>query len=124
MAVFQPHRYSRTQALLNDFSGAFEFADEVLITEIYSAGEEKIDGVSGEILANKVAECHDNIKFFSKKEDIVRYLCNIAENNDLILTMGAGDVWKRAYDLSAKIVKERSGEIIHEEKEGKKKVEN
>ncbi len=101
IAVFQPQRYSRTFFLLDAFSKAFPEADEVIITNIYSpAGDSKIEGVSATKLVDLIREnSNTNVKYFPTKEEVFNYLSKTTKENDLILTMGAGDIWKVANQL-------------------------
>lgn len=101
IAVFQPQRYTRTFFLLDAFSRAFAEADEVIITDIYSpAGEKRIEGVSATRLVELIKQnSNENVTFFPTKEEVFDYLLESAKPNDLILTMGAGDIWKVAYQL-------------------------
>lgn len=101
VAVFQPQRYVRTQLLMNEFSQSFGEADEVILTEIYSpAGEKPIPGVSSEVLAQMIRDREGlPVHLFGTKEEIVQYLLEIVNEGDIVLTMGAGDIWKVAKDL-------------------------
>ena len=101
IAVFQPQRYTRTFFLLDAFSRAFAEADEVIITDIYSpAGEKRIEGVSATRLVELIKQnSNENVKFYPTKEEVFDYLLESSKPNDLILTMGAGDIWKVAYQL-------------------------
>jgi len=105
IAVFQPQRYTRTFFLLDAFSRAFHGADEVIITDIYSpAGETPIDGVSAERLAELIrVNSNPNVRFISDREDIERELVRRLKPGDLVLTMGAGDIWKTAEALARRI---------------------
>lgn len=101
IAVFQPQRYSRTFFLLEEFSRAFGEADEVVITDIYSpAGEARIEGVSAERLAELI---HKNgqtrVTFCATKRDVECFLLESVRPGDLVLTMGAGDIWQVAENL-------------------------
>ncbi|MCY0875066.1 MAG: UDP-N-acetylmuramate--L-alanine ligase [Firmicutes bacterium] len=96
VAVFQPQRYTRTFHLFEDFTKAFVQADEVIITSIYSpVGEQPIAGVTGESLCAGVRE-QSNAKahFCSTLQDVQAQLQVIVEPGDVVLTMGAGDIWK------------------------------
>ncbi|WP_025027431.1 UDP-N-acetylmuramate--L-alanine ligase [Caldalkalibacillus mannanilyticus] len=99
--VFQPQRYTRTYFLLEAFSHAFAEADQVIIANIYSpAGEVPIKGVSGSELACKIEKnSNKNTIFVPNYKEIVDYLIQSTCPGDLILTMGAGDIWKVAYQL-------------------------
>ncbi|MFC4767893.1 UDP-N-acetylmuramate--L-alanine ligase [Effusibacillus consociatus] len=98
VAVFQPQRYTRTYYLFEEFSRAFQAADEVVLTDIYSpAGEKPIDGVSSEKLALLISENSGvHTVYLPTKEDVVSYLLENMQDGDLILTMGAGDIYKVA----------------------------
>jgi len=102
IAVFQPQRYTRTFFLLDAFSRAFSEADEVVITSIYSpAGDYHIEGIDAEKLVELIKKnSNEKSIFFPTKAEVLEYLKEVAKPNDLILTMGAGDIWKVAYQLA------------------------
>lgn len=90
--VFQPHTYSRTKTLWNDFVSCFDGTDELILTDIYPA-REVFDGVTkSEDLAADIKKRGINVKFISSFDDICTYLKNTAADGDLIFSMGAGDV--------------------------------
>ena len=98
--VFQPHRYTRTQDLFEDFLSAFEGADRLVLTEIYPAGEEPIPGIHGEALYQSLKrKGHLEVEFVPDKEEIVRRLLPKLKPNDIVLTLGAGDIDKVAEKL-------------------------
>lgn len=101
VAVFQPQRYTRTFFLFDAFAKAFEGADEVVIADIYSpAGEKRIEGVSAERLVEEIRiNSNRNVRFEKTKDDVFRYLLGRVESGDLVITMGAGDIWQVAYRL-------------------------
>jgi UDP-N-acetylmuramate--alanine ligase len=100
LAVFQPHRYSRTQALLADFPQAFDLADRVCVTEIYPAGESPVAGVSGRQIADGIARRgRPEVLFIDRKEDVATSVIEMARPGDLIITMGAGDIWKACEEI-------------------------
>jgi UDP-N-acetylmuramate--alanine ligase len=101
IAVFQPQRYSRTFFLLEQFSRAFEEADEVIITNIYSpAGEKQIEGVTSERLVEMIkVNSNSNVRHIQSKEEVQQVLASQVSSGDLVLTMGAGDIWKAADGL-------------------------
>jgi UDP-N-acetylmuramate--alanine ligase len=95
IAVFQPHRYTRTQALLREFFTAFYQADRLFVTEIYPAGEPPIPGVHGHQIADGVKEHgHKSVTYVPVKEDLVDAVLAVAQPGDIVLVMGAGDISK------------------------------
>ena len=102
--VFQPHRYSRTQQLLSEFSASFEHADYVVIVPIYAANESKIEGVSGQRLANEVSKQHSGrVEYVSKKSKVAEALCSELQKGDIVITMGAGDIYTAGKELLAQL---------------------
>jgi UDP-N-acetylmuramate--alanine ligase len=95
VAVFQPHLYSRTRDFQDGFARAFYDADVLVVTEIYGAREQPIEGVTGKMLADLTSRYgHRDVRFVGDKDDVPAYLLDVARPGDLVLTMGAGDVWK------------------------------
>jgi UDP-N-acetylmuramate--alanine ligase len=95
VAVFQPHRYSRTQALFRDFLTAFNDANVLILTEIYPAGEDRIEGVEAKALFEGIRDYgHKNVTFIADKKEIVDHLLRIVTPGDLVITLGAGDIWQ------------------------------
>jgi len=113
VAVFQPQRYTRTFFLFDAFARAFAGADEVLLTDIYSpAGEQRIDGVSAERLVGEIQQfSNPNAKFLPTKDDVFEHLKNTVKHGDLVLTMGAGDIWTVAVRLADEL-KKRTENVI------------
>ena len=102
ICAFQPHRYSRTQLLQKEFGGAFVDADLLVLTDIYSAGEAPIEGVSGETIVSAVAETTgQTTKYIKSRADVAPYLESIVRDGDLVLTMGAGDIYRTGEELLA-----------------------
>ena len=100
IAVFQPHRYSRTQALLGEFSTAFYQADRLFVTEIYPAGEAPIPGVSGRQIADGVAgHGHRHVTYVADKSELAKAVLDQAAPGDMVLTLGAGDVWRVGVEI-------------------------
>lgn len=109
IAVFQPHRYSRTYYLFNNFVRSFKEADVVVVSPIYSAGEKPMGGVSSELLVERIREEEDrDVILLDSIEEIQKYLFRIVKPGDMIITMGAGDIWRVAYTLGGKLEKVHS----------------
>lgn len=92
--VFQPHTYSRTKSLLNEFSEAFYSADKVIITDIYAAREDDPGDIHSKDLVEKLYHNNVDVIYISKFEDIVNYLKSNIQPNDLLITAGAGTVYR------------------------------
>ena len=93
IVVFQPHRYTRTEALFDRFVISFNEADVLLVTSIFSAGEAAIDGVTGEWLSRGIKEHgHKDVIFSPTQEDALSTLLSILRPGDLVITLGAGDI--------------------------------
>lgn len=100
VCAFQPHRYSRTQLLQKEYGSCFKDADLLVLTDVYSAGEDPIPGVDGELLVKEVAEqTGQKTVYIKDKKEIAAYLKSIAQDGDLIMTMGAGDIVKCGEEL-------------------------
>jgi UDP-N-acetylmuramate--alanine ligase len=93
VVLFQPHRYTRTRALWDEFGRAFHAADVVLLTDIYPAGEEPIEGVTAEALARALAEKgHRNVAWVGSLKEATERLAGCVLEGDVVLTLGAGNV--------------------------------
>ncbi len=91
--VFQPHRFTRTRDLMEEFSTAFADADSLFVLDIYAASEKPIEGISGEGLAQAIREKGErNVQYVSSFADAVSSVAAAAEDGDMILTLGAGSV--------------------------------
>jgi len=101
IAVFQPQRYTRTYYLFEQFSRAFAEADEVIIIDIYSpAGEKQIEGINSAKLVELIRiNSNSQVTYLPSKEEAQSYLAGHVQSGDLVLTMGAGDIWKTAVGL-------------------------
>jgi len=94
VVLFQPHRYSRTEALLEDFATAFNQADKLIVTEIYPAGEKPIEGVSGKILCETIRKFgHKEADFAPDLDSLVEKTAAEALRGDVVITVGAGSIW-------------------------------
>lgn len=104
VVLFQPHRYTRTRDCFEDFAQAFAQADCVFMTEIYAAGEEPIPGVSGAKLAESIRSAgHPSVRFVERKETMLDQVLPHLKPGDLVLTLGAGDIWKTGVGILARL---------------------
>jgi UDP-N-acetylmuramate--alanine ligase len=95
IAVFQPHLYSRTKDFYREFAEAFLAADVFICADVYPAREEPIPGVTGEIIVNEATRLgHPNARYVADKEALPEAIAETARPGDLVMTVGAGDVWK------------------------------
>lgn len=104
--VFQPHRYTRTQDLFKDFLKSFTLADNLIVTDIYPASEKRIPGISSQKLVASMR--HPCVRFesdFSKIKTILRNRLNLSREHEVLITLGAGDVWKVGRDLASLLPK-------------------
>ena len=100
VVAFQPHRYTRTKLLFNEFTRAFNKADVVLITDVYAAGERPIEGATGEALAEAIrAHGHHRVSFVADKKNMARALLDVVDPGDLVIALGAGDINASAREL-------------------------
>ena len=100
VVVFQPHRYSRTKALFDEFTTAFYQADCLLLLPIYPAGEDPIEGIDSEHLLEGIKEKgHREVRLFVNRADVIPSLQGLLKAGDVLVTLGAGDVWKIGQDL-------------------------
>lgn len=102
ITVFQPHRYTRTRFLFDEFLEAFEDSDEVIVTKIYSAGEKPIPGVSARRLAEALH--HERVIYIESFDEIENYLWARVKPGDMIITLGAGDIWKVGKRMAGKLM--------------------
>jgi len=92
--IFQPHRYTRTRELMDEFAGAFHDADTLSVLDIYAASEKPIEGITGEALALKIKQsgAMQNVRYTPSFAEVVDLVSADAEAGDMILTLGAGSV--------------------------------
>jgi len=93
--VFQPHRYSRTQALWRELGASLAEADLVVVTDVYGADQTPIPGVTGKLVVDGIAAAapSSRVVYLPHRHDVVRFLSEEVREGDLIVTMGCGDVW-------------------------------
>jgi UDP-N-acetylmuramate--alanine ligase len=104
VVAFQPHRYSRTQALLPDFFPVFGQAGMVFVTEIYAAGERRLEGVTGRAIYEGIRHTgHPAVHFVAENGATADVILDHLHPGDLVLTLGAGDIWKTGEELLARL---------------------
>jgi UDP-N-acetylmuramate--alanine ligase len=112
ISVFQPHRYTRTLFLSEHFGSAFKQSDLVIVSEIYSAGEACLNGVNAQLIVKAILrQGNKEVKYIADKKEIVPYLAGVIRPGDLVITIGAGDIWTVGEALVKKL-----GEKQHERK--------
>ena len=114
VVAFQPHRFSRTRDLFAEFLEAFDDADAVVLTDIYSAGEERIDGVSTEAVYQALKRRgHLDVRYVPARERVAEALLDVVRPGDLVLTLGAGDIHRTADEFLGLIRAGASVPAIH-----------
>jgi UDP-N-acetylmuramate--alanine ligase len=104
IVAFQPHRYTRTQALFEDFTRAFNTADIVFVTDIYPAGEKPIPGVSSERLSDAIrAHGHHHVCYRSDRAELSNEIANLARPGDVVIALGAGDINRVLSSIAAEL---------------------
>jgi len=102
--AFQPHRYTRTKELFDDFLKCFYDADVLVLTDIYSAGEPAIEGISSEILAATIRQHgQKDVTYVPDREQVSDHLAGIIRPDDIVITLGAGNIWQAGEALLAKL---------------------
>ena len=100
VVAFQPHLYSRTRDLANDFARVFFNADMLVVNGIYPAREEPIPGISGRLIADKASAIgHQQVEYVENRADLAGALAEWTQEGDVVILMGAGDIWRTAGDL-------------------------
>jgi UDP-N-acetylmuramate--alanine ligase len=95
VTIFQPHLYTRTRNFYTDFGRSFFLSDILILTDVYPAREEKIEGISGELIANAARQFgQKNVHYIQNKSSIPMVIYDIAKPGDMVIAMGAGDIWK------------------------------
>lgn len=104
VAVFQPHTYTRTRDFYEEFGKAFFNADLVAITDVYAARERPIQGITGEMIAQSaIGFGHRNVRYVADRSMLAAELLPLLMPGDIVVTMGAGDIWKTADELLAQL---------------------
>ena len=95
IAVFQPHLYSRTRDLYNEFGSSFFDADMLVVTDVYPSREQPIEGISGKLIADTASDFgHQQVMYVPDKKDVPATLHSIVKSGDVVITMGAGDIYR------------------------------
>jgi UDP-N-acetylmuramate--alanine ligase len=106
IAVFQPHRYTRTKLLLDEFGLCFDLADYLILTDIYAASEPPIEGITARCICDKVRESSPFKEIhFLPKEEILTHVLGILKPGDIIIFLGAGDIAKISDELAERLNK-------------------
>ena len=93
LVAFQPHRYTRTQALFQEFARSFDQADQVFVVDVYAAGESPIAGITGDDLARAIdSHGHRQVEYVASRDELARRLAEAAEPGDVVVALGAGDI--------------------------------
>ena len=104
IALFQPHTYTRTRDFHDEFGKSFLNADVVVITDVYPAREQPIQGVTGELVAKSASDFgHRHVNYVADKNDVPEHVVSFLEPGDIVLTMGAGDIWKAGEKILEKL---------------------
>jgi UDP-N-acetylmuramate--L-alanine ligase/UDP-N-acetylenolpyruvoylglucosamine reductase len=105
LAMFQPHRYSRTKALRTEFGSAFDDADRVVVTDVYPASEAPIPGISGQTIVDELLKHgHRSAGYQVRLEHVHRHIGNVLDIGDLVLSLGAGNIHEQLSTLAADLV--------------------
>jgi UDP-N-acetylmuramate--alanine ligase len=108
VVVFQPHLFSRTKEFYQEFGRSFLNSDVFVCTDIYPAREKAIEGITGEMISNITKKYgHKNVHYIPDKNDVPQKLMELKKKGDIVVTMGAGDIWKYG---------EKFVELVKEEK--------
>ncbi|CAN5291657.1 UDP-N-acetylmuramate--L-alanine ligase [soil metagenome] len=104
VVVFQPHRYSRTKELMNEFALAFNNADVLYVLDIYAASEQPIDGITAEVLTENIKQYgHKNVNYIGDIETVAEKVVENLQENDLVITLGAGSITRVSDEILEKI---------------------
>jgi UDP-N-acetylmuramate--alanine ligase len=105
LVAFQPHRYTRTRALFQEFARAFDQADQVFLADVYAAGETPIPGITSEALAQAIeSHGHRHVEYVAGRDDLADRLAQAAAPGDVVLALGAGDINRVLSRVEEKLV--------------------
>ena len=109
ISVFQPHRYTRTKYFYDLYGRSFFNSDQVIVTDIYAAGEKPIPRITGELITDTLRKYgHPGVTYIPNITDVTPHIMNMAQKNDFLITLGAGDVWKVAHNVSQQMLSAQS----------------
>jgi UDP-N-acetylmuramate--alanine ligase len=104
VVIFQPHRYSRTQELMNEFALCFNNADVLFVTDIYAASEQPIEGITAEILTENIKQYgHKNVQYIGDVESAAEKVMPFLQEGDLVITLGAGSITRLSDEIVEKL---------------------
>ena len=103
ISVFQPHLYSRTKSFYKDFAHALIDSDQIILLDIYGARESKIDGVSSSLIQNEIIGSGNKNCIIVESDNLINKLKELYEDNQIVITMGAGDLWRKGDDIIKKL---------------------
>jgi UDP-N-acetylmuramate--alanine ligase len=102
VAVFQPHLYTRTRTFADEFARELLAADRLYVTDVYPARETPIPGITGQIVADRARELgHRHVRYVPARSDMARALEEELEGGELVITLGAGDIYRTSEELLA-----------------------
>jgi UDP-N-acetylmuramate--alanine ligase len=105
ITIFQPHRYSRLKYLMDDFVTSLKDCDYLIITDVYAASEQPLEGVSSKVLYEKIRKLSHKPVFYLPIKDLLDYVLKLAKPGDLIMTLGAGDITQISTQIAKQLVK-------------------
>lgn len=104
VAIFQPHTYTRTRDFYEEFGKAFFNAEQAIITDVYPARERPIQGITGELIANSATGFgHRHVLYIADRNEVAMRAIELIQPGDIVVTMGAGDIWKTAGEILEKM---------------------
>ncbi len=107
--MFQPHLYTRTRDFYRDFAESFLDSDVLIVTDVYPAREDKIEGIDGNMVAQAAKDLgHRNVKYSPDLENLINVLDDIVQPGDMVLTIGAGTIWRYNEDYFKHLKKKYS----------------
>ena len=110
VAVFQPHLHTRTRDFYRDFAESFLDSDLLIVTDVYPAREEIIEGIDGNMVAQAAKDLgHRNVKYSPDLENLIDVLDDVVQPGDMVLTIGAGTIWRYNEDYFNHLKKKYSG---------------